>query len=45
MVSNFTYFDYWFWAILIKDWDKNGCVDFAEFVTTFTGWVDIDEEE
>jgi Ca2+-binding EF-hand superfamily protein len=27
------------------DWDGNGCVDFAEFVTTFASWIFDDEEE
>lgn len=27
------------------DWDANGTIDFAEFVFSFTSWVDIEEEE
>lgn len=26
------------------DWDANGMIDFAEFVHTFSDWVDLDEE-
>jgi Ca2+-binding EF-hand superfamily protein len=27
------------------DWDGNGCVDFAEFVTTFSSWIFDDEDD
>ena len=27
-----------------QDWDANGTIDFAEFVFSFTSWVDVDEE-
>jgi len=27
------------------DWDANGAIDFAEFVFTFTSWVDIENDE
>lgn len=27
------------------DWDANGAIDFAEFVHTFSDWVDIEEDE
>lgn len=28
----------------LQDWDANGTIDFAEFVYSFTSWVDVDEE-
>lgn len=28
-----------------QDWDANGTIDFAEFVHTFSDWVDIEEDE
>lgn len=31
------------WAEM--DWDANGTIDFAEFVFSFTSWVDVDEDE
>jgi len=27
------------------DWDKNGMVNFKEFLFAFTGWVGIDDNE
>lgn len=27
------------------DWDKNGMVNFKEFLFAFTGWVGIEDEE
>mmetsp|Transcript_54959 Transcript_54959/g.108542 ORF Transcript_54959/g.108542 Transcript_54959/m.108542 type:complete len:282 (+) Transcript_54959:55-900(+) len=30
------------WAEM--DWDANGTIDFAEFVFSFSSWVDVDEE-
>lgn len=27
-----------------QDWDANGTIDFAEFVFSFTSWVDVDED-
>ncbi len=29
----------------IQDWDSNGTIDFAEFVYSFTSWVDIDNPD
>jgi Ca2+-binding EF-hand superfamily protein len=29
---------------MFQDWDANGTIDFAEFVFSFTSWVDMDEE-
>ena len=32
-------------VMLLQDWDANGMIDFAEFVHTFSDWVDIEEDE
>lgn len=29
----------------MQDWDANGMIDFAEFVHTFSDWVDIEEDD
>jgi len=33
-----------FSLLTLQDWDANGTIDFAEFVFSFTSWVDVDEE-
>ena len=27
------------------DWDSDGSIDFGEFVFTFSGWIDLEEDE
>ena len=27
------------------DWDSDGSIDFGEFVITFSGWIDMEEDE